>query len=92
MKIVVASLIMALAFLFSSFNTEYAKSEAYYTVENGDTLWYVAGKYFNQQDKENHFGEFQYSIREANKELFENNRQLQPGDIIVIPLYKEVKE
>lgn len=90
MKILIAGLLIALAFIFSSFNTEYIKSEVSYKVQQGDTLWYIAGKYFNKQDKEDHFGEFQWQIREANADKFANNRMLQPGDVLIIPLERKV--
>lgn len=84
-KFIVFLLALA-AVLCSGLDTEYVKTEAHYTVQPGDTLWYIAGQYFNKQDKESHFGEFQWQIKAANADKFAANRQLQPGDIIVIPL------
>lgn len=90
MKVMLITMFIVLAFLFSRFNTEYTKSEAYYTVESGDTLWYIAGQYFNKQDRHQHFGEFQWQIKEANANKFANNRMLQPGDVLIIPLERKV--
>lgn len=90
MKAIGIALLIAAALLCSGLNTEYIKTEAHYTVQPGDTLWYIAGQYFNKQDKECHFGEFQWKIREANAAKFAGNRRLQPGDILVIPL--EIKK
>lgn len=90
MKILIAGLLIALAFLFGNINTEYAETKAYYTVEAGDTLWSVAGQYYNKQDRHQHFGEFQWQIREANADKFANNRMLQPGDVLIIPLERKV--
>lgn len=90
MKKIIALVVLAVV-LMNCMQTEYVKCNESYTVKSGDTLWFIAGQYFNKQDKERHFGEFQWQIREANKQLFDNNRVLQPGDILVIPLEKQVK-
>ncbi len=90
MKKIGIALLLAAALLCSGLNTEYVKTEAHYTVQPGDTLWYIAGQYFNQQNKESHFGEFQWQIREANADKFADNRRLQPGDVIIIPLENRV--
>lgn len=90
MKKIGIALLLVAALLCSGLNTEYVKTEAHYTVQPGDTLWYIAGQYFNQQDKESHFGEFQWQIREANADKFADNRRLQPGDVIIIPLENRV--
>lgn len=86
MKAIIAGLLIIAAFLCSGLKTDYVKTEAHYTVQNGDTLWYIAGKYFNKQDRHHHFGEWQWQIREANANKFADNRILQPGDVLVIPL------
>ncbi len=90
MKSFILVLTVLCVFAYSFIDTEYVKTEAHYTVKAGDTLWYIAGQYFNKQDKERHFGEFQWKIREANAAKFADNRRLQPGDILVIPL--EIKK
>lgn len=90
MKVFGIVLLIAAAFLCSGLNTEYEKKEVHYTVQPGDTLWYIAGKYFNQQDKENHFGTFQWTIKEANEEKFADDRWLKPGDVLIIPLERRV--
>lgn len=91
MKKAVLLLLVLAAFMCSGLKTDYVNTTESYTVKSGDTLWYIAGKYFDKQDKEDHFGEFQWQIREANADKFADNRSLQPGDVLIIPLSKRVE-
>lgn len=70
-------------FLFPSYKQTFV---AYYVAED-DTVWDIAGYYMGQQDKYRDIRELIHDIRKHNN-LF--NKELQAGQQIVIPLYKEI--
>lgn len=83
-------LITAIFLLSNFFSTEYIQTTEKYIVKEGDTIWYIAGQYFNKEEQIRHFGEFQWQICEKNRDKFNNERALKPGDVILIPLNKKV--
>lgn len=94
MKILLSLLcvcVLALAVVFHDFFIEYKTVDQSYVVQKNDTLWSIGEKYISQQDKTRHLGEFVFLIRQNNPDKVSNNRMLQPGDVLIIPLekYKE---
>lgn len=85
----ISSLLALLIFLTGCKSVEYAIEHREHTVTSGQTLWGIATKYMNEQDKIRDVREFVYEIRQANKQL--DGCLVRQGDIIVIPLAKEIK-
>ena len=75
--------IKAHGFLFPSYKQTFV---AYYVTE-GETVWDIANAHMGKQDKYRDCRELMFDIREHNK-LF--GKELQAGQQIVIPLYKEI--
>lgn len=75
--------IKAHGFLFPSYN----KTLVAYYVAEGETVWDIANAHMAEQDKYRDCRELIFDIREHNN-LF--NKELQAGQQIVIPLYKEI--
>ncbi len=88
-KIIILSWILTFIYIMSSFSTEYKLVNETYVVQKNDTLWNIGERYISQQDKTRHLGEFVFSIRENNLDKLRNNRMLQPGDVLIIPLEKK---
>lgn len=70
--------------------TEYKMVEKKHTVSQGQTVWGIATKYIDQQDKVKDLNEWVYIIRKVNHLEGQKLRNMQPGDVLTIPL--EVKE
>lgn len=90
-KFVVGALILlAAACLSCQFGKSYALTTEYYTAKAGDTIWSIAEAYYPKQDQTRNFNEFLYKVRYENG-FTTGRRVLQPGDVIAVPLYCEVK-
>lgn len=85
----ISFLLALMIFLTGARGVEYAIEHREHTVTSGQTLWGIATKYMNEQDKTRDIREFVYDIRQANKQL--DGCLVRQGDVIVIPLAKEVK-
>lgn len=75
-------------FLFPSYSQEYAV----HVVRAGQTLWEVAGDYLDKQDKHRDVRYLIDDIVQQNDMRGNQNfnRKWQPGQEIIIPLYKEI--
>lgn len=59
------------------------------TVAPNDTVWKIAGNYFDKQDRYNNFDEFLYYVRKDNNLVGEKAKlYIQPGDVLIIKLNK----
>lgn len=85
----ISFLLALMIFLTGAKSVEYAIEHREHTVTSGQTLWGIATKYMSEQDKTRDVREFVYEIRQANKQL--DGCMVRQGDVIVIPLAKEVK-
>lgn len=86
-KLLFCCFIVAVAVLVSGYTATKVVTYKTYTVAAGETLWEIASTHMKQQDKTRDVRELVFDIAEYNNL---RNRQLQPGDVIVIPL--EVKK
>lgn len=66
---------------------EYFKSTEVHIVEPRETVWEIAGLYFERQNRYRHFGEFVYSIEQANG----GGGIIHPGQKLAIPLETELE-
>lgn len=64
---------------------EYSMNKQAYLVKPRDTLWTIAERYYDKQNKYRHFGEFVYSIGAYNR----LGKYIYPGQIIIVPLEVE---
>lgn len=85
----IAVLLAALIFLTGGRGVKYAVEHRTHTVTSGQTVWGIATKYLPEQDRTKDVRELAYDIGRAN-----NLREyaIQPGDVLVIPLAKEVRK
>ncbi len=82
--------LLALAFIFSGCGTKYHTIKAIHTVAEGQTVWEIATIWQSKQDKKMTIGEFVHNIYQVNH--LGGKSYIYPGDILVIPLSKKVKE
>lgn len=95
MKNVVSFLFGAMAAIYlftgcSFFEKEYVLNTHYHRVTAGDTIWGICEDHYAEQDRYTYFNEFVYVVRQLNK--MPNRPYLQVGDVVEIPLYKEIKK
>lgn len=64
-------------------NYNYEKTEKRVVVSAGQTIWGIAYKYYDQQNKYRSMDEFVYTITQRNGLM---GKFIHPGDIIVVPL------
>lgn len=78
---------------YKDLTTEYTTHYEAWRVEEGQTMWVGASRYFKQQDKYRTYDEFLYAIKTdpRNKEVF-SKKWLQPNDVVYIPIDKVVKQ
>lgn len=88
-KLTLASLIIGFALLVSCFIPKQVVSATTvkHTVAANDTVWNIAEKHFDKQNKYSDVGEFTYYIRKENNLL--GNRVIQPGMTLNISLIVE---
>ena len=67
--------------LFMAMKPDFETSYIEHTVASGETVWEIAERYADKQEKP--FNEFVYQIQADNKL---SGRYIQPGDTLVIPL------
>jgi hypothetical protein len=75
--------IRAHGFLFPS----YSRTLVAYYVSEGETVWDIANAHMKEQDKYRDCRELMFDIRKHNNLI---GKELQAGQQIVIPLYKEI--
>ncbi len=80
--LILAVLVMA---LYSAIDTGYELKKESYVVRSGDTIWTIAERYYEKQDKYRTLDGFIYDISKEN-----NGCNISPGDVLVIPL--EIKK
>lgn len=61
--------------------TEYDTTTAYVEVQSKDTMWGIAERYFDRQDRYKHFGEFVHSIATYN-----GDSRVYAGQVLRVPL------
>ena len=88
-KIIFSGIIFLFIFFSGFFMTTYADASntlvVSYQVKPGDTLWQIASE-FNESNKE--IREYIYDIKKINKI---DSGFILPGQVLVIPLYKNYK-
>lgn len=71
-----------------SYDVEYVTVKA----GSGVTVWRIAGAFYDENKlhplKTMCFDDYYTKVMQCNKALFANGRVLQPGDDVVIPIYK----
>ena len=90
MKIIKALCLMAfVAFMVSGWmpKQEVSNTTARHQVQAGETVFEIAGRHFERQNKYSDFNEFVYVIRQKNNLL--GNKVLHAGRVIEIPLIVE---
>ena len=90
-KMLFVAAIIAVAFMVSGWLApkEYRTEKHIHTVAAGQTVWEIATVYLPKQDKKMTIGEFVHTIYKANN--IDPRLYLQPGDKLIIPMLKEVK-
>ena len=87
MKKLLMALAVAACMCFMSMDPDLDKTDIFYTVQTGDTVWHIAERYADCQVKP--FNEFVFEIQERNQLA---GRYIIPGDVLVIPLYTRAKK
>lgn len=64
-----------------------AKAHNYAIVQEGETMYGIADKYFLLNKTRICFDEFWYNVSKDNKHLTANRRYLQPGDVVTVNYY-----
>ena len=82
--------LIVLGLLCSGMDTEYHVSNKHHVVSEGQTVWGIATKYKSEQDKRMTMDEFVYNISKANN--LQGKNFLQPGQVLIVPLYKAEKK
>lgn len=85
----IAALLAAMIYLTGGKGVQYAVEQRQHTVSPGQTIWGIATRYMPEQDRTRDVRELVYEIGRANKL---QGYAIQPGDVLVIPLAKEVRE
>lgn len=90
-KILYIMAVVVAAFLVSGWlkPAEYLTEKRIHIVTAGQTVWEIATVYLPKQDKKMTVGEFVHTIYKANN--IDPRLYLQPGDKLIIPMFKEVK-
>ena len=90
-KILYIAAVVAAAFLVSGWfkPTECRTKNLTYIVKEGQTVWEIAEMHIEQQAVSMSMGEFVHKIYKANN--IDPRLYLQPGDKLIIPMLKEVK-
>lgn len=78
-----ALLLTAMIFLTGGKGQELTAADRTHVVTAGQTVWGIATKYMEYQDKTRDVRELVYDIRQRNGL---HNVTIQPGDVLVIPL------
>lgn len=73
--------------LYMDREAAFEKEECKVTVAAGDTVWGIAGKLYNRQDRYRNFEEFIWNIRKDNG-LEGKKLNIQPGKELTINLFK----
>ena len=87
--IAIAALLAAMIYLTGGKDVQYAVEQRQHTVTAGQTIWGIATRYMPEQDRTRDVRELVYDIGRANNL---RGYVIQPGDVLVIPLAKEVKK
>lgn len=89
--LIAAALLAAMIWLTGGKGVRYAVENKYHTVTDGQTVWGIATKYMPQQSKTRDVRELVYEIGRLNS-LPKRNWNIQPGDVLIIPLAKKVRK
>lgn len=87
----IAALLAAMIWLTGGKGVQYAIEQRTHTVSEGQTVWGIATKYMPEQEKTRDVRELVYEIGELNS-LPKRNWNIQPGDVLIIPLAKKVRK
>lgn len=87
----IAALLAAMIWLTGGKGVQYAIEQRTHTVSSGQTVWGIATKYMPEQEKTRDVRELVYEIGELNS-LPKRNWNIQPGDVLIIPLAKKVRK
>ena len=87
MKYLGIGFLIAVAILCSGCETDYKRTDYNIRVAGGDTLWAIASRHLELNDKKMSMEEYVYTIKEVNK--LDSKNYLQPGQILIVPVFKE---
>lgn len=87
----IAALLAAMIWLTGGKGVQYAIEQRTHTVSAGQTVWGIATKYMPEQNKTRDVRELVHEIGKLNG-LPKRNWNIQPGDVLIIPLAKEVRK
>lgn len=87
----IVALLAATIWLTGGKGVQYAIEQRTHTVSSGQTVWGIATKYMPEQEKTRDVRELVYEIGELNS-LPKRNWNIQPGDVLIIPLAKKVRK
>lgn len=87
----IAALLAAMIWLTGGKGVQYAIEQRTHTVSAGQTVWGIATKYMPEQEKTRDVRELVYEIGKLNG-LPERSWNIRPGDVLIIPLAKEVRK
>jgi nucleoid-associated protein YgaU len=87
----IAALLAAMIWLTGGKGVQYAIEQRTHTVSAGQTVWGIATKYFPRQNK---YRDIRYLVDDIGKanHLPERSWNIRPGDVLIIPLAKEVRK
>lgn len=89
--ITIVALLPATIWLTGGKGVQYAIEQRTHTVSAGQTVWGIATKYMPEQNKTRDVRELVHEIGKLNS-LPARNWNIQPGDVLIIPLAREVKQ
>ena len=89
--ITIVALLAATIWLTGGKGVQYAVERRQHTVSAGQTVWGIATKYMPEQNKTRDVRELVHEIGKLNS-LPARNWNIQPGDVLIIPLAREVKQ
>lgn len=84
-------LVAAAVFCSGGMGTHYACERRVHVVRDGETLFQIAQQYAPQQDRWDDLRGIVCDIQDANGMSLSSRNNLQPGQIIIVPLNKKAK-
>ena len=84
MKYLLPWMLAALLLLVSEFDTDYQKEKRQHVVQAGETVWQIAWRYMDEQDKYKDVRQLVHDIAKDN-----GGNLIRPGDVLEINLWRK---